>query len=350
MLGTGHVDDVDLDPVVQGEDLAHLVLVLARLVGDAGEEEAAPVGPRVVARHRAQVVDVRVSVGIIHNLDPGDPELVYVRYLEADGARMPADAAAALLDARGFAEVPRTDTRPWNFVLGDANGRQLDVHAINVDERGDGVYGPAEHREVYPAEALTGEGVIAGRRVRCVSPAWLVRFRTGYEPRAVDRLDVAALCARFGIEVPEAFAPTEAPMGIRYERDVPLSIRDLGDLLQPYLPVDERRDHVAVLERSLLWICAYEGERLVGFCRLAWDGGVHAFLLDPTVREGYRRRGIGTALVREALAAAAAHAGLEWVHVDASAALMERFYVPAGFRPTPAGLVWLDDLRAGRVT
>jgi len=286
--------------------------------------------------------------GIIHNLDPGDPELVYVRVLETDGARMPADAAAALLDARGFAEVPRADMRPWNFVLGDANGLQIDVHAITVDERGDGVYGPAERGEVYPAEALTGEGVIAGRRVRCVSPAWLVRFRTGYEPRAVDRLDVAALCARFGIEVPEAFAPTEAPIGIRYERDAPLSNRDLGGLLQPHLPEDERRDHVAVLERSLLWICAYEGVRLVGFCHLAWDGGVHAFLLDPTVREGYRRRGIGTALVREALAAAAAHAGLEWVHVDASAVLMERFYGPAGFRPTSAGVVWLDDVRAGR--
>ena len=335
--------------------------------------------------------------GIIHNLDHGDPELVYVRFEEADGARMPADAAAALLelledegiavwvdggwavdavlgeqtrehadldvvvetaslprlrallDARGFAEVPRADTRPWNLVLGDANGRQLDVHAVTFDDRGDGVYGPAEYGEAYPAEALTGEGVIAGRRVRCISPAWLVRFRTGYEPRAVDRLDVAALCARFDIEVPEAFAPRDASVDVRYERDARLSNRDLGDLLQPDVPEDERRDHVAVLERSLLWICAYEGERLVGFCHLAWDGGVHAFLLDPTVREGYRRRGIGTALVREALAAAAAHAGLEWVHVDASPVLMERLYGPAGFRPTPAGVVWLDDVRAGRV-
>ena len=336
--------------------------------------------------------------GIVHNLDPGDPELVYVRCREAGGAHMPADAAASLLDlledegiavwvdggwavdavlgeqtrehadldvvvetasvprlrallgARGFADVPRGDTRPWNFVLGDANGRQLDVHVITFDEHGDGVYGPAERGEAYPAEALTGEGVIAGRRVSCVSPAWLVRFRTGYEPRAVDRLDVAALCARFGIELPHVFALARAPMRVRYERDSPLSNSDLGDLLQPELAKSQRRDVTAVLERSLLWICAYEDERLVGFCHLAWDGGVHAFLLDPTVREGYRRRGIGTALVREALAAAAEHAALEWVHVDASAALMERFYGPAGFRPTPAGVVWLDDVRGGRGT
>jgi ribosomal protein S18 acetylase RimI-like enzyme len=88
---------------------------------------------------------------------------------------------------------------------------------------------------------------------------------------------------------------------------------------------------------------------LIGYANLAWDGGVHAFLLDPTVRPDYRGRGIGTRLVREALAAAAEHPKLEWVHVDASADLMKRFYEPAGFRPTPAGLVWVDDVRQGRL-
>jgi len=110
-----------------------------------------------------------------------------------------------VLAARGFADVPRADTSPWNFVLGDGAGLQVDVHAFGLDERGDGVYGPPEAGEFYRADALTGEGTIAGRRVRCIAPAWLVRFRTGYPPRAVDRADVAALCERFGIEVPEAY-------------------------------------------------------------------------------------------------------------------------------------------------
>lgn len=114
-------------------------------------------------------------------------------------AHMPAAAAVALVD------VPRPDTRPWNFVLGDSHGRQVDVHAVVFDEHGDGVYGPAAHGETYPADALAGEGVIDARRGRCVSPQWLVRFRTGYEPRAVDRLDVAALSARCGLEPPEAY-------------------------------------------------------------------------------------------------------------------------------------------------
>lgn len=111
----------------------------------------------------------------------------------------------AALAARGFVDVPRDDTSPWNFVLGNASGLQVDVHAFVLDEHGDGVYGPPANGHVYRAEALTGEGTIAGRRVRCISPVWLVRFRTGYPPREVDRMDVAALCERFGIEVPEAY-------------------------------------------------------------------------------------------------------------------------------------------------
>jgi ribosomal protein S18 acetylase RimI-like enzyme len=136
-------------------------------------------------------------------------------------------------------------------------------------------------------------------------------------------------------------------MSIRYERKPLLSGQALGELLDPDLHEAERDDYSEILARSLIWICAYDGEKLVGYCNVAWDGGVHAFLLDPTVRKEYRHRGIGTKLVREALAAASQHPKLEWVHVDASAELMQRFYEPAGFRPTPAGLVWLDDIRNG---
>ena len=34
-----------------------------------------------------------------------------------------------------------------------------------------------------------------------------------------------------------------------------------------------------ILARSLLYVCAYSDDRLIGFVNLAWDGGVHAFLL-----------------------------------------------------------------------
>src|SRR5207248_2148143 len=104
-------------------------------------------------------------------------------------------------------------------------------------------------------------------------------------------------------------------------------------------------DWTRQLERSLLWIGAYDGERLVGFVNLAWDGGVHAFLLDTAVAIDMRHRGIGTQLVREALEAARERRGLEWVHVDADEQLMRDFYGPAGFEPTPAGIVNVAGLR-----
>lgn len=72
---------------------------------------------------------------------------------------------------------------------------------------------------------------------------------------------------------------------------------------------------------------------------LAWDGGVHAFLLDTTVHPRLRRRGVGTRLVREAVEAARG-AGVEWIHVDYEPQL-RGFYAACGFAPTEAGLLRL---------
>ena len=96
-------------------------------------------------------------------------------------------------------------------------------------------------------------------------------------------------------------------------------------------------DWTRQLERSLLWVGAFDEDRLVGFVNLAWDGGVHAFMLDTAVAVTHRRRGIGTRLVREAIDAARAHGGIEWIHVDSDEVLMRDFYGPAGFTPTHAG-------------
>jgi lincosamide nucleotidyltransferase A/C/D/E len=110
--------------------------------------------------------------------------------------------AVAALQRRGYAPVPRPDTRTWNFVLGDDTGHQIDFHVIALDEHGRGVYGPPENGESYPAEALTGKGIVKGRTVDCITPEWLVRIHTGYQVDATDWADVSALCERFGIPVP----------------------------------------------------------------------------------------------------------------------------------------------------
>lgn len=99
------------------------------------------------------------------------------------------------------------------------------------------------------------------------------------------------------------------------------------------------QDWEPILQRSLGRVCATDGDRLVGFVNVAWDGSVHAFLLDTTVHPDYQRQGIGTALVREAAAMSRAR-GAEWLHVDYEEHL-EAFYQGCGFRPTPAGLLLL---------
>ncbi|HEY8497537.1 MAG TPA: hypothetical protein VIK98_10975 [Limnochordales bacterium] len=115
------------------------------------------------------------------------------------------DRLRDVLAEHGLREVPKEDSRPWNFVLGNGCGLEVDVHAFVFDENGDGVYGPPENGQYYRKEALTGRGFICGRPVRCISPEWLVRFHTGYDPRQKDFHDVVALCQHFGIELPAGF-------------------------------------------------------------------------------------------------------------------------------------------------
>ena len=111
-----------------------------------------------------------------------------------------------LLNGQGYREIKLQEARPWNFVLGDDTGREIDVHVIVLDDHGNGVYGPSENGEMYPAASLTGTGSINGSTVRCISAEWMVKFHSGYELKEKDFRDVSALCKKFGIELPESFA------------------------------------------------------------------------------------------------------------------------------------------------
>lgn len=96
-----------------------------------------------------------------------------------------------------------------------------------------------------------------------------------------------------------------------------------------------------VTGHSLGWVCARRDERLVGFVNVAWDGGVHAFLLDTIVAADTRREGIGKTLV-DAAVAGAKQAGCEWLHVDFEDHLRAFYLDACGFEPTNAGLIRLD--------
>jgi ribosomal protein S18 acetylase RimI-like enzyme len=131
------------------------------------------------------------------------------------------------------------------------------------------------------------------------------------------------------------------PTAIEYDLDSPLSNEALNALFAAAWPGHQPRAFGSLLAHSLVTVAAHAGSRLIGFVHVAWDGGIHGFLLDPTVHPDYRRRGIGRRLV--ALAAeAAATRGIDWLHVDY---VLEQapFYAACGFRPTAAGLLWLQD-------
>ncbi|HEU5367427.1 MAG TPA: nucleotidyltransferase family protein [Ktedonobacterales bacterium] len=106
----------------------------------------------------------------------------------------------ALLEARGYKDVPRDDTRDCNFVMGDDQGYQVDFHSYTFDAQGTLVFGIE-----YPPDSLTGTGSIQGYPVKCISPEWMVKFHTGYELDENDYRDVAALCERFGIALPAEY-------------------------------------------------------------------------------------------------------------------------------------------------
>ncbi|SEG79922.1 Acetyltransferase (GNAT) family protein [Actinacidiphila yanglinensis] len=103
----------------------------------------------------------------------------------------------------------------------------------------------------------------------------------------------------------------------------------------------QRTDWRTRLQRhSLGWVVARDGRRPVGFVNVAWDGGVHAFLLDTVVARDARTHGVGAALVERATEGCRA-AGCEWLHVDFEPHLRAFYFGACGFRETAAGLIAL---------
>jgi predicted N-acetyltransferase YhbS len=101
---------------------------------------------------------------------------------------------------------------------------------------------------------------------------------------------------------------------------------------------DDWRTQLSI--HSLGWVVARRENELVGFVNVAWDGGVHAFVLDTMVDTRFGRQGIGRHLVAVAVEGARA-AGCEWLHVDFEDHLRPFYFGACGFEPTNAGLIAL---------
>ncbi len=127
---------------------------------------------------------------------------------------------------------------------------------------------------------------------------------------------------------------------IIYQLNPTISNIDMNRLFTSAWTDHHQTDFTSILSRSLVYVCAYADSELVGFVNVAWDGGVHGFLLDTTVHPAYQRRGIGVRLVQDAVTATKSR-GIHWLHVDYEPHL-ECFYKQCGFQPTRAGLMRLN--------
>lgn len=107
----------------------------------------------------------------------------------------------------GFA--PFRDDGPFNFVLADSGGHQVDVHLVDLDttrtdDNGAEVYGP--NGLEYEVGCLAGSGMVSGRPVLCCTAEFQVASHAaGYEPDEDDFRDVSALHRRFGIPLPPPY-------------------------------------------------------------------------------------------------------------------------------------------------
>lgn len=89
---------------------------------------------------------------------------------------------------------------PTAFVLQDPEGREVDAHAMRLDDRANGIPAWAAGELVFKKEDLAGEGVIARVAVRCISPEMQVLAHVGYDLPHEQVRDLKLLRERLGVE------------------------------------------------------------------------------------------------------------------------------------------------------
>ncbi len=129
-------------------------------------------------------------------------------------------------------------------------------------------------------------------------------------------------------------------VGLRWRG--PLTDEELFELTRSHGGRPVRGWWDRIRPHSLGWVTARDADgTLLGFVNVAWDGGVHAFLLDTTVHPDFRRQSIGRRLIEHAISVARDN-GMRWLHVDFEPPPRD-FYRSRGFGPTEAGLIRLAE-------
>lgn len=95
------------------------------------------------------------------------------------------------------------DERPIRCVLSDPADRRIDCHTVRFDAVGNGLQRlPGGCDFTYPAAGFTGQGMIGGRSVPCLTPEVQLLCHTGYPLDDTDRHDMQLLHEKFGPLLP----------------------------------------------------------------------------------------------------------------------------------------------------
>jgi lincosamide nucleotidyltransferase A/C/D/E len=87
------------------------------------------------------------------------------------------------------------------FVLQDAQWQEIDIHALVLDEQGNGIPAWAEAEGfIFKKEDLAGQGTVAAFKVQCLTPQMQVLCHRGYEVPEKQLQDLERLHSKFGVE------------------------------------------------------------------------------------------------------------------------------------------------------
>lgn len=106
---------------------------------------------------------------------------------------------AYLWQENRFAQDRQGNATATAFVWQDEARREIDAHAMWLDDQGNGV--PAWNVEegfLFPHEDLAEQGVIAGESVHCISPKMQLVCHTGYDLPETHLRDVERIQVKFG--------------------------------------------------------------------------------------------------------------------------------------------------------
>lgn len=113
------------------------------------------------------------------------------------------DIDRLLLALRPLGYTVAENYLPTRAVLRNTDGRQVDLHPVAFDDRGDGWQAKAAPDGSdcrYPAGGFV-TGAVSGHVVPCLSADVQLAHHLGYDPRPHDREDMRRLAAAFGIEL-----------------------------------------------------------------------------------------------------------------------------------------------------